>query len=234
MRIRFLTAGESHGPMMAVIVEGFPAGLEIDISKLNYQLLRRQRGYGAGPRMKLEQDRVQIVSGVMAGKSIGSPITMLIENSIHKNWQDKPLSALTSPRPGHADLTAAVKYGYKDFRLSLERASARETVTRVAVGALCRQYLENFGIQIGGYVRAIGPVKADLKDIPLLKRAELAEENDVRCPDHKAAEQMHQALADYTAAGFETKLRIYPNVGHAFPQNRDAELRKAIDFVLLR
>ena len=200
MSLRFLTAGESHGPMMTAILEGFPAGLTIDVEAIDAQLLRRQQGYGAGPRMKMEQDRVQIISGVMAGKSTGGPIGMLFANSVHENWRGKPIPPLTSPRPGHADLTGATKYGYSDFRLSLERASARETVTRVAVGAFCRQFLGHFGIQIGGYVRSIGQVEADVDSISLADRAVLAEKNDVRCPDEAAAEAMHQEIRDVMTA----------------------------------
>lgn len=194
MPLRYLTAGESHGPMLSAILEGLPAGIDIDLEALNHQLARRQRGYGAGPRMKLESDTAQIISGVMAGKTTGAPIGLLIENGVHKNWLGKPIPPLTSPRPGHADLTAAVKYGYRDFRPSLERASARETAARVAVGALCRQFLEEFGIQIGGYVCSIGEVEAEVDHIPVEERARLAEVNDVRCPDPESAEKFRQRI----------------------------------------
>jgi len=189
-RLRFLTAGESHGPTLTAILEGFPAGLPLDIEKINHELARRQRGYGAGPRMKIERDQVEILSGLMDGITIGSPIALQIENLNHDRWRGKAIDPFTTPRPGHADLTATVKYGYRDLRPSLERASARETAARVAVGAICRQLLEQFGIQIEGYVSEIGGVTADLSEIPLAARFERAEENDVRCPDPKTAEVM--------------------------------------------
>ncbi|MBL7162805.1 MAG: chorismate synthase [Anaerolineales bacterium] len=187
-RLRFLTAGESHGPTLTAILEGFPAGLPLDIEKINHELARRQRGYGAGPRMKIERDQVEILSGLMDGITIGSPIALQIENLNHDRWRGKAIDPFTTPRPGHADLTAAVKYSYRDLRPSLERASARETAARVAVGAICKQFLEQFDIQVGGYVTEIGGVAADLSDIPFAERFERAEENDVRCPDPKTAE----------------------------------------------
>jgi len=195
-RLRFLTAGESHGPNLTAILEGFPAGLVLDIEKINYELARRQRGYGAGPRMKLEQDKVEISSGLMGGITIGSPIALQITNLNHDRWHGKEIEPFTTPRPGHADLTAAVKYGYRDLRPSLERASARETAARVAVGAICKQFLEQFDIQVGGYVSEIGGVAADLSEIPLAERFELAEHNDVRCPDTKAAEDFRQHIRE--------------------------------------
>jgi len=180
--------------MLSAILEGLPAGIKIDQEALNQQLYRRQLGYGAGPRMKLERDTARIISGVMAGETTGAPIGVLIENRIYKNWHGKPIPPLTSPRPGHADLTAAAKFGYSDFRPSLERASARETAARVAVGALCRQFLDIFGIEIGGYVRSVGNVEADIDHIPVEQRAALAEENEVRCPDPEWAERFRQRI----------------------------------------
>jgi chorismate synthase len=180
--------------MLAAILEGFPAGVEIIQESLDHQMIRRQIGYGAGPRMKMEKDKARIISGIMAGVTTGGPIGLLVENRDYANWQGKTVSPLTSPRPGHADLTAATKYSYRDFRLSLERASARETAVRVAVGALCRQFLEVFGIQVGGYVRSVGEVEAQLDHIPIGKRAALAEGNDVRCPDIDSAEEFRQRI----------------------------------------
>ena len=194
MPIRYLTAGESHGPAVTTIVEGLPAGLPISSAIIDHELARRQRGYGAGPRMKIESDKAQILGGVMAGETTGAPIPLLIENRDHTKWADKEIPPLTTPRPGHADLTAAIKYGYKDLRISLERASARETAARVAVGAICKHLLAQFGIQIGGYVFSIGKIKANLEDIPLAQRAALAEESEVRCPEPAAAKDMIQEI----------------------------------------
>lgn len=193
-RLRLLTAGESHGPSLVAILEGMPAGLPLTEAILNEQLLRRQLGYGAGPRMKLERDQARILSGVMAGVTIGSPLALLIENRDHAKWRGRSVEPFTTPRPGHVDLTAAVKYGYRDLRPGLERASARETAARVAAGAVCRHLLAQFGVRIGGYVTAIGPVEADLSGIPLEERFARAEENDVRCPHPASAEAMRAAI----------------------------------------
>jgi chorismate synthase len=194
MTLRYLTAGESHGPAITTILEGIPAGLELPNQVIDKELARRQRGYGAGDRMKIEKDQVKLLGGVMAGVTTGAPIAMLIENKDHSKWAGKKIPPMTVPRPGHADLTAAIKYGYPDLRLSLERASARETAACVAVGAVCKHFLAQFDIQIGGYVAAIGEVKADLENIPLGERAALAERADVRCPDLKAAEKMRARI----------------------------------------
>lgn len=195
-RLRFLTAGESHGPTLTAILEGMPAGLRLDVKKINHELARRQRGYGAGPRMKLERDQAEITSGLMEGITIGSPIALQVSNLNHDRWRGVEIDPFTTPRPGHADLTGAVKYGYIDLRPSLERASARETAARVAVGAICKQLLEQFNIDIGGYVTEIGGVTAHLADIPIAERTQLAEENDVRCPDSSAAEAMRARIRE--------------------------------------
>ncbi len=193
--IRFLTAGESHGPMLTAILDGMPAGLPLTSDDINRQLRRRQTGYGSGGRMNIEQDTVQITSGVMAGQTTGAPIAMLVENRDYKNWRERDITPMTTPRPGHADLTGAIKYGYRDLRLALERASARETTMRVAAGAVCRRLLEEFGIVIGGYVTQIGSVEASLPEQETLEeRIRRAEENDVRCPDSAAAARMHEAI----------------------------------------
>ncbi len=190
MSLRFLTAGESHGPALTVILDGIPAGLPLDVSIIDLELDRRQKGYGAGGRMKIEKDSVQLLSGVMAGETIGSPISMLVENADHVNWKGKAIDPMTKLRPGHADLTGVVKYGYRDLRPSLERASARETTMRVAVGAVCKKFLSQFGIKVGGYVRMIGEIEANLNEIDLESRFEAAEKNDVRCPDPAAAKKI--------------------------------------------
>jgi len=190
MGLRYLTAGESHGKAMTAILDGLPAGLEVSLEGINQDLKRRQSGYGAGPRMKLEQDTVEILSGVMAGKTTGAPLALLVVNRDHERWQGKEIAAFTTPRPGHADLSGAIKFGYRDLRPALERASARETVCRVAVGAICRQFLAQFDIRIGGYVSAIGEVQAALENIPLEERLSRAAGNEINCPDPQAAQAM--------------------------------------------
>lgn len=196
MSLRFLTAGESHGPAVTAILEGIPAGLPLDAAIIDVELARRQKGYGAGGRMKIEKDAVQILGGVMAGKTTGAPIGLMVENADHVKWKGKAIDPMTKPRPGHADLTGAVKYGNKDLRLSLERASARETTMRVAVGAVCKHFLMQFGVFIGGYVQAIGEVEAGNMENDLMKRYRIAEQNDVRCPDPSAAEKMRTQIEE--------------------------------------
>jgi len=132
--LRFLTAGESHGPLLTAILEGMPAGLPLAPDDLDGDLARRQQGYGSGGRMQIERDHARITGGVMAGRTTGGPISLQIENRDWKNWAQKDIEPLVTPRPGHADLTGAIKYGYRDLRLALERSSARETAARVAVG----------------------------------------------------------------------------------------------------
>ena len=194
MPLRFLTAGESHGPSLTAILDSIPAGLSLAPDIINKELTRRQQGYGSGGRMKIEKDTVQITGGVMAGETTGAPIAMLVENADHIKWKGKAVEPLTSPRPGHADLTGAVKYGYKDLRPALERASARETTMRVAVGAVCKHFLAQFNIDIGGYVSSIGEIQADFGDMPYEERFQRAEESDVRCPDPTSAQRMRDEI----------------------------------------
>lgn len=188
--LRFLTAGESHGPSLTAILDGIPAGLPIAPDVINKELTRRQQGYGSGGRMKIEKDTVQILGGVMAGETTGAPIALLVQNDDHIKWKGKEIEPMTAPRPGHADLTGAVKYGYKDLRPALERASARETAMRVAAGAVCKHFLGQFGIIVGGYVSSIGEVQADFGDMPYEERFTRAEESEVRCPIESSANQM--------------------------------------------
>lgn len=164
--IRYLTAGESHGKALVSIVEGFPSNISIDSKYINYHLKRRQLGYGRSNRMKIESDSVQIMSGIRYGKTLGSPISFLIENKDWTNWQDVMLvdkksyeqKKVTIPRPGHADLVGVSKYNFDDIRNSIERSSARETASRVAAGSVARKFLEQFGIFIGSYVESIGGI----------------------------------------------------------------------------
>ena len=190
MSLRFLTAGESHGPALIAILEGLPAGLPLTTLIIDNELARRQRGYGAGPRMQIEQDKVRILGGVLEELTTGSPLALQIENKDHEKWRKREIEAFVTPRPGHADLTGAIKYGYRDLRPALERASARETAARVAVGAACKHFLAQFGIQVGGYVVSIGEVTAELGEIPLAERPPRAEKSDIRCPEPAAAAQM--------------------------------------------
>ena len=194
MPLRFLSAGESHGPSLTAILDGMPAGLPITPEIINKELARRQKGYGSGGRMKIEKDTVQILGGVMAGETTGAPIALLVENADHAKWKGKAIEPMTAPRPGHADLTGAVKYGYKDLRPALERASARETTMRVAVGSVCKHFLAQFGMIVGGYVSSIGEITADPGDMPYEERFLRAEESDVRCPIASSAEQMRAEI----------------------------------------
>jgi chorismate synthase len=192
MPIRFLTAGESHGRGLVCIIEGIPANLELSSEYINRELERRQKGYGRGGRMKIEKDRVQILSGVRFGKTLGGPIALFIENKDWENWKEKmavegerPETAVpfTRPRPGHADLAGGIKYNQRDLRNILERASARETACRVALGAVCKRFLEELGVFVGSYVVSIGPLRPPIEEQDLIKRHQLAEQSEVRFPD---------------------------------------------------
>jgi len=192
--LRFLTSGESHGPSLTTILDGMPAGLAITPDIINKELTRRQQGYGSGGRMKIEKDTAQILGGVMGGETTGAPIALLVQNDDHVKWKNKAVEPMTAPRPGHADLTGAVKYGYKDLRPALERASARETTMRVATGAVCKHFLAQFGILVGGYVSSIGEIQTDFGDMPFEERFARAEESDVRCPIESSAIQMRAEI----------------------------------------
>jgi len=196
--LRFLTAGESHGPCLIAVVEGMPAGLQIDITAIDRDLARRQGGYGRGGRMDIEKDHVEVLGGVIAGRTTGAPIAIRIENRDWKNWQAQwaagSLPKLTVPRPGHADYAGMMKYGLDDARPVLERASARETAARVAVGALAKQLLMAVGIAVGSYVSEIGGVAAGIPELPLRELWRLAEASDVRCPDSSGSARMREAI----------------------------------------
>lgn len=199
--IRFLTAGESHGPELTAIVEGLPAGLVVNRDALDLEMARRQTGYGSGGRMKIEKDEVMMTAGVMNGRTTGGPVAIRISNLDYAKWRERDVTPLTVPRPGHADLTGAIKYGYSDLRLALERASARETAARVAIGALCKQLLAGFGVTIGSYVVSIGPAVAAIPaEMPYAERFAAAEENDLRCPVPEAAEAMRRAIREIMSA----------------------------------
>jgi chorismate synthase len=211
---RFLTAGESHGPCLTMIVEGLPAGLPIEKSIIDADLRRRQGGYGRGGRMKIEKDAVRFVSGIRHGKTLGSPITMQIDNLDWVNWQermsaapvDTPIEPVTRIRPGHADFTGAMKYGHDDIRNVIERSSSRETAARVAVGGLCRQLLSSFGISIHSHVLSIAEVGYDsarplTRDAYAPEMCEAVEVSPVRCADAALTEKMIARILEAKRAG---------------------------------
>lgn len=204
--MRFLTAGESHGPQLTAIIEGVPSGFSISIARINERLRQRQTGYGRGNRMKIETDKVQILGGVRDGKTTGAPIALIIENVDYANWKDimnadkvtNLTKRVSKPRPGHADLNGAIKYDLKDIRDVLERSSARETAIRVAVGELCRQLLEPFNINIFSHVINIGGIQS--KSFQQIEEPVIAdfitaiEASDVRCFDDDAGILMKQTI----------------------------------------
>lgn len=201
--LRFITSGESHGPALTAIIEGLPAGIELDPARINLVLGRRQGGVGRGGRMKIEKDQVEFLSGVRGGKTLGSPITLRITNRDWPNWQEVMAQGqeakltervITRPRPGHADLAGALKYRQDDIRNILERSSARETAARVAVGAVCQQYLQAFGIRVQGQVSAIGGVKSLIE--PKIQ-PETLYNTPLYCPNPEDTEKM---LAEIAAA----------------------------------
>lgn len=215
--LRYLTAGESHGPALTAILEGVPAGLPLAPEDVNTDLLRRQKGFGSGGRMRIEHDAVQFTGGVMKGQTTGAPIAMLIKNRDYANWRDRDISPMTIPRPGHADLTGALKYGYRELRLALERASARETAARVAVGVICKRLLAQFEIVVGSYVVQIGTVSVALgDDLSYEARFAQAEESDVRCPDPPSAEAMHACIREAMAVK-DTLGGVFEVVGLGLP-----------------
>jgi len=211
--LRFLTAGESHGPALTAIVEGMPAGVPVTEEAINRHLARRQVGFGRGERMKIERDSARVLSGIRFGQTLGSPIGLLIENRDWANWTDRMrqfgppdqfVPPISVPRPGHADLPGMVKYDTPDLRNILERASARETAARVAVGALARCLLDALGIRIFSHVLAIGGVHAqiDLSDPADYSQIEAtAEASDLRCADPQAAEAMRERIREAGKAG---------------------------------
>jgi len=220
--IRFTTAGESHGKALLAILEGMPAGLRLIAQDVNHELKRRMGGYGRGARMKIEADSVEILSGVRAGETLGSPIAMLIPNRDWENWADVMAAEpddeggqadgrsggtagrrrqVTRPRPGHADLVGVLKYDRTDARDILERASARETAARVACGAVCRRLLAEFGVEIGSHVVELGPVRAAAPGALPTPLNHAADASPVRCLDPAATEAMMRAIDAAKSAG---------------------------------
>jgi chorismate synthase len=194
--LRFLTAGESHGPGLIGIVEGLPAGLRVDLEAINRDLARRQVGLGRSARMRIEHDRVHILGGVIAGRTIGAPVALSIENLDYTNWKDKVVPPQAIPRPGHADLAGALKYNLDDLRLVAERASARETAMRVACGGLARLLLAEFGIVVGSHVLEIGGVRAEVPDVPYPELFARAAASHVGVADPASAARIAQRIRE--------------------------------------
>lgn len=211
LAFRFLTAGESHGEALVAVIDGVPAGLPLTEAEINEDLARRQRGYGRGGRMKIERDRVHLTSGVRWGLTLGSPITLTIPNLDWENWKatmsvgpPEPGAAakqITRPRPGHADLAGAMKYGHRDIRNVLERSSARETTARVAVAGVAKKLLGEFGIQILSHVVEIGGIRVGELDLPWAEIQRRAEASEVRCADGGAERRIIEAIDDAKAKG---------------------------------
>ena len=192
--LRFLTAGESHGMGLVGIIEGLPAGLTIKEQRINSLLQRRQKGYGRGSRMKIEKDRIKILGGLYKCETIGSPLALHIENKVWANWKDKERVRVMIPRPGHADLAGAFKYGFDDLQRVTERASARETTMRTAVGGAAKILLKEFSIDVIAYVSTIGKVTLKKKKRSLIEIKKKTENSLVFCPDKKTCELMCQEI----------------------------------------
>lgn len=218
--MRYITAGESHGKGLTAILEGFPSLVPLSDEKINEQLRRRQLGFGRGGRMKIEKDAAVILSGVFEGHSIGSPLTLFIQNRDYAKWEpytepmrgDLQEKALTAVRPGHADYTGCVKYAFSDARNVLERASARETAARVGIGAVCRQLLEHLGITVASHVTEICGVKSKVRPAHAAGVNDRADKSEVRCLDEDAAagmkEQIEKAMETGDTVGGEAEILI--------------------------
>ncbi|MFQ5866567.1 MAG: chorismate synthase [bacterium] len=226
--LRYITSGESHGKCLHSILEGIPSGLKLREEDINGELVRRQRGFGRGERMqKIEKDRVEITSGIRWGETIGSPITMTIINKDWENWKklmsiyasDKEMETrMVRPRPGHADLAGALKYGREDLRDILERASARETAARVAVGAVCKRLLAEFAIKVVSMTEEIGGIQAEVSKLRPEGIEKASESSSVRCPDKSAEKKMSKVIKEAeksgdTLGGVFTVLAINPPAG---------------------
>ncbi|MGE3465519.1 MAG: chorismate synthase [Pyrinomonadaceae bacterium] len=227
MHFKFTTSGESHGKALVAIVEGLPAGMHVDLAAIDHELWRRQQGYGRGGRMKIESDTVEILSGVRHGKTLGSPIALMIENDDFVHWQEvmstteletqpKNPRTVTRPRPGHADLAGGQKYQTRDLRDILERASARETAARVACGALAKQLLTAFGVEVRSHVIKLGQVQA----VPLLREwdeiAAIPDDSPLRCTDDTAQREMVKLIDETKLAG-DTLGGIFEVVARGLP-----------------
>lgn len=213
--LRYLTSGESHGPQLTTIIEGLPAGLPLLDADINEELARRQKGHGRGRRMQIEKDTAQIVGGIRHGYTLGSPVGLVVENNDWKHWTkimgQEPIAPdeeeeikrkITRPRPGHADLNGALKYGHRDMRNVLERSSARETTVRVAAGAVAKKLLKELGIEVASHVIEIGGVKSAVKEYESLEKLkEITENSPVRCLDPEAEKKMMDAIDEAKQQG---------------------------------
>src|SRR5438552_1322599 len=209
---RFTTAGESHGRALVAIVEGLPAGMPVNVDQINHELWRRQQGYGRGGRMKIEQDRVEILSGVRHGLTLGSPLAVMIENQDWANWNEvmavdqrelapEKSRRVKRPRPGHADLAGGLKYDARDLRNVLERASARETAARVACGALAKQLLANFGVEIRSHVIQLGGIPDRPLELTFDQIASIPNDSPLRCADIAAQQRMVELIDQKKSEG---------------------------------
>jgi chorismate synthase len=245
---RFTTAGESHGRALVAIVEGLPAGMPVDVEQINHQLKRRQQGYGRGARMKIEQDHVEILSGVRHGLTLGSPLSLLIENKDWANWtevmsaepRDLPPEKsrrVKRPRPGHADLAGGLKYNARDLRDVLERASARETTARVACGGLARQLLGNFGVEIHSHVIQLGGIPDRPLELTFDQISAIADDAPLRCGNDEAQQRMVELIDKKKSEGdtlggvFEVAARgVVPGLGShtAWDLKLDGRLAQAV------
>lgn len=213
--MRYITAGESHGPELTTIIEGLPAGMPLTAEDINHELARRQTGYGRGGRMLIEKDQVRITSGIRHGKTLGSPVTLVVENKDWKNWtkvmaieevpeKDRKLRRVARPRPGHADLVGGMKYHHQDLRNVLERSSARETTMRVAIGAIAKKLLKELDIAVAGHVTMLGGIKATIPDgLTVQEIAARSEASEVRVLDPSVEEEIKQ-LIDRTKKNGDT------------------------------
>jgi chorismate synthase len=244
----FTTAGKSHGRALVAIVEGLPAGLPIDIEKINHELWRRQQGYGRGARMKIEQDRVEILSGLRHGQALGSPVALMIENKDWENWQEvmageardlppEKSRRVKRPRPGHADLAGGLKYDARDLRNVLERASARETAARVACGALAKQLIAAFGVEIRSHVIQLGGVPDEPLNLTFDQIAAIPDDAPLNCADKDAQQKMIELIDQKKSEGdtlggiFEVVARgVIPGLGShtSWDQKLDGRLAQAI------
>jgi len=245
MSLRFTTAGESHGPGLVAIVEGLPAGLELDRDALDRDMARRQLGHGRGGRMKIERDAVEIRSGVRHGRTLGSPIAVLVANRDYPNWEERmnpwPMNAeveqVQTPRPGHADLAGLLKFGHSDVRNVLERASARETAARVAAGGLAKAFLDALGVSVHSHVLQIGSVRAPEPDQLGPENFAAVDDSPVRCLDADASAEMVEEIdrlrkANETLGGtFEVlAFGLVPGLGShvSWEERLDARLAQAM------
>ncbi len=211
--LRYMTAGESHGKAMMAVLDGVPAGLKMDPGFIDKELARRMVGYGRGKRMAIEKDKADIIAGCRKGRTIGSPVGLVVRN---KDFRIDKLPDVISPRPGHADLGGILKHGFKDCRDVLERASARETVVRVAVGAVAKLILKEFAIRIVSHVTSIGKVEANVSDLVFDDIWRLSERSDLRCADKKAAARMRKEI-DKAAKKGDTLGGVFEVIAEGVP-----------------